>query len=222
MSDNVLLYSDTYMPLATLFVYLLIKKQVQKQESVLFLYLLISTILFAFTNILAENGIHNMFLYHAYSLIEIVLISFYLFKLITKKEFSKGFYIVVGCYTLFFIVNILLLEPLSIFNSNSAGISNLILMILCMYYMLHLSKSDEILHFQKLPSFWIVSGFLIYNAISILVVISYKYFTSVKLPEEGNKLWFLLTFAIIIKFVLISIGLLCYKRRPTIQHPFLL
>lgn len=197
-------------------------RNILKSEWVIFLYCLLNALLFSSADVLALRHTNNMPFYHINSLIELWLVSFYILKKVTGKRFSIIFWAINIGYTGFFIFNIFVLEPLSVFNSNSAGLESLILLFLSMYYLLALSKSDEILHFQALPAFWIISGFLIYNAVSILVLLSYKYFTYIKLPKDGDNLWGVLSVAIIVKFVLISTGLLCHKKRQTTHLPFLL
>jgi hypothetical protein len=217
-----LLYSDTYMPLITLLVYISLWKHINRQELVIFVYCCINVILFALTNVFAYLRINNMPLYHISSLIELWIIAFYLLKKITGKTFSIPFFVITIGYTIFFICNILFWEDWFVFSSNSSGVTSLVILFLCMFYLLKLSKSEEILYFQRLPAFWIASGFLIYNAVSILVVLSYKYFTYAKMPEQGDRLWFVLSAAIIIKFAIISTGLICHRKRPITHLPFLL
>jgi len=219
---KVLIYSDFYMPTLALIVCMALWKQIRKSEWVIFLYCLLNTLIFSTADILTLRHTHNTPLFHVNSLIELWLLSFYILKKVTGKSFSLIFWVISIGYTGFFIFNVLALEPFSVFNSNSAGLESLILLFLSMYYLLALSKSDEILHFQALPSFWIISGFLIYNAVSILVLLSYKYFTYINLPKDGDNLWGVLSVAIIVKFVLISTGLLCHKKRQTTHLPFLL
>jgi hypothetical protein len=217
-----LIYSDVYMPFITLVIYLVIWQSVKKKELLILLYCIFNVSLFSVCDVLAENNINNMPFYHINSLVETWGISFYILKKITGKNFSKAFWIINICYTIFFAFNVCFLETVSVFNSNSAGLASLIILFLCMQYLLTISKTDEILNFQKLPGFWIVSGFLIYNAVSILVLLSYKYFTYVNLTKESNNLWLVLSVAIIIKFALISTGLLCHRKRPATHSFFLL
>jgi len=217
-----LVYADVYMPMITLVLYLCLLKDIQRKQWLILMYCLYNTVLFSICDALAENGIHNLPLYHINSLVELWIVSFYVLKKITGKNFSPAFWAVNVAYTCFFIFNILFLEPLSVFNSNSAGLASLVILFLSMYYLLALSKSDEILHFQTLPSFWIISGFLIYNAVSVLVLLSYKYFLYIHLPKDGDNLWGVLSVAIIVKFALISTGLLCHRKRQTTHLPFLL
>ena len=207
--------SDTYMPLVTLIIFLTLWKKAGKQETILFAYLIVNIVVFGVSNILASRGIHNLFIYHFYSLFELVIITLYITKIIFKK-IPLIFYIITIAYTFFWIINILLWEPLSLFNSNSAGLANFIILLLCMYYMLDLSKGEDILYFQRLPGFWIVSAFLISCAISILGLVAYKYFQQNNLVESGIRVWIIESIATIIKFILLIIGLLCYRRPPSI------
>lgn len=219
---RLLIFNDTYMPLIALLVYARLWKDIKRKELSILMYLLFNFILFGISNIMLVYKVHNMPLYHTFSIVELWILSYYILKKITGKGFSKVFWIINILYAIFFTMNILFLESISLFNSNSAGLSSLIILFLCMYYLLALSRTDEILNFQALPSFWIISGFLIYNAVSVLVLLSYKYFTYINLPKDGDNLWFVLSAANIIKFALIITGLLCHKKRPATHLPFLL
>jgi hypothetical protein len=142
-------------------------------------------------------------------------------KLITGKWYSKLFFIITIGYFLLWVANILFLESIEDMNANSAVLEYTILLLLCMTYFLQLAKRDEILYFQKLPTFWIVSGFLVYCALSLLIQMSYKYFVAHGVVEEAKRVWPVMFVAIIAKFVLISVGLLCYKRSYS-SRPLLL
>jgi hypothetical protein len=219
---KLLLLSDTYMPLLVAIVFITVWQSLARQERTIFYYCIFSVILFAASNVIADKGLHNMPLYHIFSLVELWFISFYILKKITGKNYSPAFIVINAGYIIFFVCNVIFWEDWSLFNSNSAGAASLTTLFLCMFYLLKLSKNDEILYFQRLPSFWIVSGFLIYNAVSVLVLLSYKYFTYINMPNLGDNLWFVLSAANIVKFALISTGLLCHRKRPTIHSPFLL
>src|SRR6266487_369698 len=206
-------FSDTYMPLLTIILYFLLWKYTNYHEFVILLYSIICFILFGITNILVLKKINNLAFYHVFSLVELIILSHYVLKLILHKPFSLLWFFICSFYLLFWICNIIFFEPLNSFNTTSAGITNLVILFLCMYYLLSLSKNEAILYFQKLPSFWIVSAFLIYSALSLLVFISYAYFVNSNKQQEGSQLWaIIISMATIVKFALISVGLLCYKR----------
>ncbi len=210
------------MPFITLVMYLFLWKAVQKKEGIIFIYCLVNTLLFSFSDALSLQRLNNLPFYHISSLLELWIVSYYLLKIITGKNWSYIFWVVNIAYLCFFIFNVTFLEKWTVFNSNTAVTTSLIILFLSMYYLLKLSKSDEILYFQKLPSFWFASAFLIYNAVSILVLLSYKYFLNEKMFGQGNSLWFVLSVANIVKFALISTGLLCHRKRPAIHSLFLL
>lgn len=219
---NWLFYSDTYMPLLALVTYLLLWNKIGKQELILFCYLVLNVVLFYITNVMAQKGIHNVFLYHFYSLAEMGLISYYILIGLLKKPL-KLVVVLVGAYFILWLLNILYLERLTEFNSNSLTLTNFLLLLLAMYYMLELSKKDEILYFQRLPTFWIVSGFLVGCAISTLSIVVYRFFSLEGRKVEAELAWVIVAVAIIIKFALITIGLLCYKRpRQYTRHSHLL
>ena len=210
------------MPVVALIVYVASWKSIRKKELDMLVYIIFNVLLFSIADILSFNGIHNMPFFHLNSLFEAWFLSYYIIKKITGKKFSGTFWITGAVYTCFFIINVLFLEDIEVFNSNSAGVSSLLILFLSMYYLLSLSKSNEILYFQRLPSFWIVSGMLIYNAVSVLVLLSYKYFSYENMNHYADNIWFVLSAAIIVKFALISIGLLCHRKQQATHLPFLL
>ncbi len=207
--------SDTYMPLIALIIYLVFKKDIPGYERSLFIYIVVSLLIFASTNILAYQKAYNLFLYHFFTLFEFALVTWYILVVLMRKKRNPVYYFA-AVYFLYWVINILFWEPLTVFNSNSSCIANLTILFFSMYYLIQLSKGDEILNFQKLPSFWIVSGFLISSAISVMGVIVYKYYQfnlSLEEMDTGLKIWLLTVAGNIIKFILIIFGLLCYKRR---------
>jgi len=212
MLDWIFGYSDTYMPLLALIVLLIIRKNIEKHNRIFFFYLAVNVVLFGITNIMAHNKINNLFLYHFYYLFELIFVSWYLTKYLIKSS-RPLFLIVAGCYTLFWLIDISLWESLNVFSSLAAGLQKIIILFLCMYYMLILSRSERILRFQKLPEFWIASAYLVSCAMGILSVVAYKYYEQNKLQDSGIHAWIIESIGIIIKFTFLITAFLCYKRR---------
>lgn len=211
-------YADTYMPLITLIFYFSLLDKISGKENILLVYCVINVILFGISNFMVYEKTNNLAIYHLQSLLEVFFSSYYILNLLFKKSYLKWFFFISGCYFLFWICSILYIEPLKSFNGVSGSISNVIVLVLCMYYLFSLSKSDVILYFQKAPSFWIISGFLICASASLLVVISYEYYVLTEHNREGMNIWLIISFATILKFALIIVGLLCYKRNSFSTH----
>ncbi|CAN5633540.1 hypothetical protein BH10BAC2_BH10BAC2_14220 [soil metagenome] len=178
-------------------------------------YLLINIFLGLITNVMGFFHINNLMLYHFYTLFEQWFLSYYILIKIIKVKEIKVYWLVNSGFTLFWLFNVWALEPLHSFNSNTSVVSSLIILLLCLYYIFELSKSEDILYFQKLPSFWIISGFLFYSALSTLIFAVYKYYVLQNLVAEGIQIWSLMHFTIVIKYIMISAGLICYKKRSS-------
>jgi hypothetical protein len=204
------------MPLLTLILFIAIKKYISRREILLFAYLVLNVITFIITDLMSTYKIHNSVIYHFYSLLELCILIPYFKSFLHYNKISRTGIEIIILYFIFWILNIFLWEPLDTFNSYGAATSNLIILIFCLYNMLQLAKRDEVLYFQRSPGFWIISGFLFSSAINIMVFISYKYYTLNKF--DGRMIWLISSFATIIKFVLISVGLLWYKTRQSTQR----
>jgi hypothetical protein len=197
-------YSDTIFPLFVLLLLVLCKGCADKK--LLTVYLVLTVLVMGYSNWLADKGINNMYLYHAYTLVEALLLVPLLHGYARTNKALLGA-MLVG-YPAFWLVNVLLLEPVTVFNSNSATVLALLLSFLCLRYFLYLVQTDDILYFQKLSSFWIVSGLLFYSMVSILVISSYKqkgWFSAADMHFN----WMIQQAANIIKFLFFSTGILC-------------
>lgn len=202
-------YSDTLLPLFVLL--LLMPSKNIGQKPLLLTYLLLTVMVMGYSNWLADRQLNNMYLYHGYTLAEaLVLVPLLHGYAQTNKTLLMA--IMIG-YPFFWLINIWLLEPLSTFNSNSATVLAFLLSYLCLRYFLYLVKTDHILYFQKMPSFWIVSGLLFYSMVSILVISSYKHkgwFSE----QDMHFNWMIQQVANIIKFLFFSTGILCSYWQP--------
>jgi len=136
---------------------------------------------------------------------------FYALFLFASRKLRRFLLGVAIFYFIYWNVNIGLWESLLEFNSNSASIACLLIIIVCGLYFLSLNDKKELLYFQKLPSFWIMSGFLFYCACSIPVVLAYKY-KEIFYDLNINDAWKIQVLGNCVKFVAISYAALCsYK-----------
>lgn len=202
-------YSELILSLITLLIYFILRKKIGREQKLLLIYLLISTAFLIPITYLSTLRQNNLFLYHWMALVETTALVF----LIEQKVYDNGKLktILIGGYTVFWIINVSFFESFNVFNSFSLSIESLIISFCCFRYMLSLTRKDEIMHFQKLPTFWIISGFLIYHVCCFLIFLVYKYQTIV---YTGNHydIWSIVLIINLIKFVFISIGLLWYQR----------
>ena len=214
MFDRIIGYGDTYMPLITLIVFLIVKKNIRKEEQCFIYFLVADLLLFSIINILPYTGFNNnLFLYHFYYVFELVFVTYYITKQLLNM-FKPLFYIVTGGYILFWLVDVFMWESLNVFSSYAAALQKITILFLCMYYMLTLAKTEDTISFQKLPGFWIASGFLISSAMGIFSAVAYKYYVLNNLISLAANAWMFESIGTILKFTFIITGFLCYKRNP--------
>lgn len=213
--------AELFMPAMVLLLVYIMRPEKDKQLRLVIIYTACCLAIYTVTVIFSLNKVRNLYIYHFFSLFEFAILGYYLLGLIQKRQNTPLFYISITAYFILWVVNIIFFEPLTSFNCNTAGIACLLLLLMCMFHLLSLSKGEEILYFQNLPSFWIVSGIMVYAALSLLVYLSYTYYIITEKKDEGNDLWNIASVATIIKFALISVGLLCYKRKQPSSQPSL-
>ncbi|HAI85270.1 MAG TPA: hypothetical protein DCL43_16550 [Chitinophagaceae bacterium] len=119
---------------------------------------------------------------------------------------------IVGLFTLLWFGDIVFIEGWHNLNSLGLGLSHMLTLLICMAFLLNIASTEKIMYFQRLPEFWVATAFLQYAALTILSVISYRYFFHLNMIEEANSLLAIESFANIIRFVLIIVALVCYKR----------
>jgi hypothetical protein len=203
-------YSDTIMPLICIAAFVPVWKLIRRADfAILFTYLVFTVIIKGYSNFLADSGYNNLYLYHAYTLLEIILVVPYLSLL--NKGIERITWVITGLYVLFFIIDVLLWEPLNLFNSYSSSAASLVIAFFCFRYLKELAGNDQVMYFQRMPSFWIVSGFLFLSVTGILVLATYKH-PELFGQEIKNKVWYVQQAADIIKYVLILIGIICCYR----------
>ena len=79
-------YADTYGSLFPICAILLLKNRLTKEIRILLIYLITSVIVFGYSNYLADKGINNLFLYHIFSIIELILLFSYFKIIISNKK----------------------------------------------------------------------------------------------------------------------------------------
>ena len=119
-------YSDTLLPLLALLV-LLPSKSIEG-KGLLVAYFALTILILGYSNWLADRQLYNTHVYHAHSLMEAFLLVPLLNQYAKPNKWLLAFVLVL--YTALWSINILLWEPLSEFNSNSATLLSFIISFL--------------------------------------------------------------------------------------------
>jgi hypothetical protein len=203
-------YSDTIAPLAAFFLFLSIKQKVPQIKPLLW-YFFVTTITMGVSNYFADKHLNNLVIFHFYALFELAII-----LPVIESYNKKNYALVIGTlavYLVFWLINVLLWEPFTVYNSNSSAVEALLILIFCLRYFLLLSKKADVLHFQKIPAFWLVFGFLFYCSTSILIQNTYSQISNY-IDIGLKEAWDIILYLNLIKYLLIIVSGICYYRQP--------
>jgi hypothetical protein len=139
-------------------------------------------------------------------------ITFCFFALIIEQFLSHKFKFynrtVMIIIVLFFIVNAIWWEGTSIFNSYSSAVINLILIGYCVYYYKLQLEKPKVIFVERQPSFWIVSGILIYSAGNIFLFSMFNSLTR-NSPAFAYYAWDINIILILIMNIFFAKGIQC-------------
>jgi len=154
---------EIYSPLIPLLVFFLKKPGKAVWAKLLVIYWLVH-ICFVYSATHFFTGGNNNIMYIVLSGLTFCFFSLILEQFLPPQKFKITNRIIIIIIVLFFLIHEILGEGISIFNSYSSAIANLILAAYCVYYYKLQLEKPQIGLVEKLPSFWIVSGIFIYSA----------------------------------------------------------
>lgn len=177
-----------------------------------FYYLLSTSLVFSISNILANQLINNLFLYHFYTVFNFCIIT--VFLNMTYNLFSKIKYLVIFLFavTLLCLSNSLFIEKINTFDSNSVIFTNVLLILLCLWGLIKSISNLFLLEHLKYYSLLITFGFFVYSAASIIVY-SYLKYMSLFGQRTSNKVWFLYDDIMILKYCCFIIACILWRKR---------
>lgn len=126
---------------------------------------------------LAKNGMHNLFVLHLFTLLELIFFALF-FKPLLKvptllvKHYDKLIFVLVALI----IANSLFIQPLTVLNSYSETVENIVLIVLSimLFSNLYLKLDPEIAPYRK-PIIWVNSGLLLYLSGSLFIFMFGEY-----------------------------------------------
>jgi hypothetical protein len=206
-------YLDTFPPLVILLV-ALNKKTLR--GSYIFDFLAIQFICNLGANILNEFNWHNLFMYHLNCISSFVALSLFYIRLFNTRT-SKMVIKVVGIiFTIFFFYDILKLEHIDVFNSNTFGLASFILCAYALFFYLKIFKSTPEDNILKSANFWFNTGIFSYYTINFFIFLTYNKLTHEK-PPLLIIIWQLHNAIFLIMCVYLFIGTLCKRSQEKLK-----
>ncbi len=152
--------------------------------------------------ILGRYSINNYPLINLLCPVQLALFM-YVFSMFFEEKLS--FKIVFACFLVFFVINFIWIENPFEFNTNSNGISSLILIAITIRYLYKLLSELPEIHIYKLPMLWIAFGVLLYCSGTLFVFLASKYL--IKSPADHQSVWIITLLLNISQFIFFGVGL---------------
>lgn len=151
---------------------------------------------------------HNLFVYHANCAVSFFILSLYFFHLLHLKKKYQLILAIYLLFTLFFMLNLILWEGLSSFNSNTFGLACFILVTYCFLYYLENLMHPASFYISRTRDFWYVTGIFTYYATNFYIFIPYRYLTQTNIEGLG-VLWQVHNVVFLIMCIYFFVGILC-------------
>lgn len=187
--NYILIYLDIAVPLASLIavlvMYSLKKATLVTTDYVLLIFFMLQVVLNSMSNFLQDHRINNHWLYHTNALVTQLLFTSYFYLLFPTqrlKLFTVSGFI---AFVIFFVVNILLLQPLDTFPSYSYALGSLLLVVYGLLTFQNWFEEVPATNILSLKEFWAISGILLYFGSGFFIFITYHYLSIVSSKDVG-------------------------------------
>ncbi|MBK7882871.1 MAG: hypothetical protein IPJ81_02845 [Chitinophagaceae bacterium] len=155
--------------------------------------------------ILIKLGKSNISIINTYTLIEFFLLSCIYYLLLKNK---KNVYIALVIFIIFFIINIIFIQPFSEFQNWTLVLESVIIFIYSIKYYLKLYNIPMASLF-RFHLFWLNTAIFYYFGASILIFLCSNYILKNMSAEMGIEIWMFHNFNSIIKNILFTVAI-CY------------
>lgn len=206
--QNILKYLDFISPLLLL-VYMLGSKQATWRRDYLFWFILSQVVLNGTGNILEEEKIANLYIYHINCVVSFLVLSEYFRHLLVLKKVNLIVGVICAVFFICFIVDIMKLENFNSFNSYSYGLASFILTTYAFIYYLNQISHPTGAVITKSKDFWYVTGIFTYYASNFFIFLSYNWLTKEYTTNIFALIWRIHNVILLLMCVYIFLGFRC-------------
>ncbi len=164
------------------------------------------------TNIMADNGIPNLPLYHLMSVVELVFLTLFYAEILNFKK--KVTLAILIPFLAFNIISSLFLQEINEWNSYSQTLNNLLFMYFGLHFYYHLYKKEETADVFRSPLFLINTSFLFYFSSTFFLFAMGEYFFTADRTGTTffDNTWIVSSISNFIKNIIMCVGLVILKR----------
>lgn len=158
--------------------------------------------------VIHQKGSSNHILYNFFNLFYYNFCLLSVYTLLKTKRYKKIVLLFVVLFSLFWALNLALLQKFDIFNSYSFILSCIFLCFSCLFYFIEIIKADFIIKIIKEPIFFIVSGFLFFSFLTAVIYTLHEYFAYKNSSKDLYRQVFNLTMEVgnVVLYLLLGIA----------------
>jgi len=167
-------------------------------------YLLAASLLSdASSYLLGRNGMNTYPIANAYLLFQFIILAWMYF---VEFNHSKLIKYIIFLFLIFFMINLVGIQGLYVFNTHSNSVAGLILLAISLYFFYNLLKNLPEENIYQLPMFWISFAVLFYYGGTLLIFLTNNFVIDKSL-QSHRLVWILHNFCNIVKNLLFAIAL---------------
>jgi len=181
-------------------------RSVSREIKTLFFYLLISLAISLVSTTLAVNHISNLFLIHADTVIEAVLLLYFFYLIFPHPIAKKWILLLMITFPLFCMGNLIFLQGPHRYNTYSRPVEAIIFIGLSMLYWWHAGNNTNDQAWTNIPLNWVISGLLLYFSSSFLLFIFSNFILSKYDTSVNIVAWNIHATLILTMYLLFAVG----------------
>ncbi len=152
-----------------------------------------------------------------FTVIEFTFFCVYYYYALQTRFIKKALPIIFGMFIIFAFVDFFLINRMNKFDSFTAGVESIIIILLCIYYLVVQIKGSNSLFVYSSSNFWIIITFLIYLSGTFFLYIMTE--NMIKSKSFRHQYVVINSVFNILKNILLSIAMLMKSTPTNIQKP---
>ncbi len=204
-------FSDTIMPAAALFAGIMVKIYEYKPSTWILFYLALNSLIFGFSNYLANQNVNNIFIYNSFGVIENLIIGTLILSLINEKKLKITIKILLIFNLIFFLLKVFF-DP-HFFSRYSALImlSSSFGQLICTVYFISKIFQEEIFSDIETTFSLIIGAFFIFNIGALALEFGYWQYSG-RGYHNTNFIWAMYDILLLLKHAIILYSFIQIKK----------
>ncbi len=207
-------FTGLIVPLAVLLpiiVALVYRRWWDKPAKIIFVYSILNALVSLAVRLTAMRQINNLPLFHLFTVVEFITISYYYKEVLEIKDGSKKLLALQISFLVLCVVNAIFFQKINTFNSYTLSLNSLLLMLFAVNHFAKLLTENTDKKLTDRPSFWVNTGLFLYFSGSFI----YYIFSNYLLYVSKKSFYIIINLHagfVLIMYILLAISFIRWKK----------